>query len=177
MINEDRIESVKIQNPAENFDHDDAITNGTSLAGYVNASFNEIVDKLGRTILIDEWESDGKVFNEWVLLVEVEEQLEKVFYKNPDFDLDTDESQRFLSCHEDDVPLATNFWHDTVEHEFVITIYDWKEEHNMVARDHGGDAIYTWHIGCDPKYANIAEQIVKDMLSENPMDNGYIEII
>ena len=164
MINEDRIEIVEIYNPAEN--DDDTSKSGTSLAGYVNASFNEIVNKVGRPILIDEWTSDGKVFNEWVLLVKVEEELEEVFYNNPDFHSGkSDENERYLSCHEDDVPLNTNFWHDSTEHEFVITIYDWKEEHNMVARSNGGDATYEWHIGCECKYHNVAEQIIRDILN------------
>ena len=178
MINEDRIEVLDIDNTAEN--DDDTSKSGTSLAGYVNASFNQIVNAVGRPILIDEWTSDGKVFNEWVLHVKVDEELEEVFYNNPNFNSGkdwNDENKRYLSCHEDDVPLNTNFWHDDAEHEFVITIHDWKEEHNMVARSNGGDGIYEWHIGCECKYKNVAEQIIKDMLNEEITDNGYIEII
>jgi hypothetical protein len=145
MINEERLESVKIYNGASHNDDIVRSANGTSLVGYVRASFNDLVNKLGRTILIDEWESDGKVFNEWV-----------------------------LSCHEDDVPLNTNYWHDSTEHEFVITIYDWKEEHNMIARGNGGDAIYDWHIGCESKYSNVAEQIILDLLDDK---TEYIEVV
>jgi hypothetical protein len=175
MINEERLESVKIYNGASHNDDIVRSANGTSLVGYVRASFNDLVNKLGRTILIDEWESDGKVFNEWILDVEVEEQLEEVFYRNPNFHSDgLNESQRFLSCHEDDVPLNTNYWHDSTEHEFVITIYDWKEEHNMIARGNGGDAIYDWHIGCESKYSNVAEQIILDLLDDK---TEYIEVV
>lgn len=81
MINEDRIESIEIYNGAVY--GDDISHNGTSLSGYVRASFNDLVEKLGRTVLIDEWESDGKVHNEWILSVLVEEQLEEVFIEIP----------------------------------------------------------------------------------------------
>ena len=170
MINQDRIESVEIYNGAKY--GDDISPIDTSLCGYVDASFNELVEKLGRTILIDEWESDGKIYNEWRLSVKVEEQSENVTYNNPDFGNGTIQTL-FISCHEDDVPLNTAFWHDTIEHEFIITIYDWKEPDNMVARACKGNVIYTWHVGCQPKYKGLATKIINDLIDN---ESDYIEV-